>query len=557
VDGMTFQIKRKCIPKANGKTQARRGSLPCLFAVATIAMSVAFGGTAVSLRTDLADPEGVECLWESPGVASLWLKTGAVAVVEARFGGKCHNSVLSLPVAAVGTNTIELIVSEARLTIRAGSAVDEDFPTWPPKPIVSGKARSERVRDVRLFEPTSPQEPDARPIVRPIQFWTPDGFNTSVGDVAVCSWKGRFHVFYLKDRRHHGSKGGAGGHEFAHLSSADLVHWVEHPTAVRIENLWETVGTGTPFELDGKLCLAYGWHTERFPMYKDKPVGGAYSVSDDGIRFVRANKIFTESRNPTVFNLADGRLGFIPSYGGKYGLFVSDHLGDWQESGEPLPEVGSSECPAYFEWNGWRYLLRGFWGMAACAPGGTWEDWSRTGKDIYGGLSVPMVGVWKGNRRIIVGWIRSLAGWGGWLCLHEIVQLPNGRLGEKWLPEATYPVEPLTYHVSGGQDLNLSFGRLRLSVDAKRARASFVDVDDTKTPQTIAEILAVGEDAHNWRNDPPHAARSYAIGDIPGLDRDYDVRVVRWYDAREDATVFDVEIAGVRTMLCRRSGRVE
>ena len=57
------------------------------------------------------------------------------------------------------------------------------------------------------------------------------------------------------------------------------------------------------------------------------------------------------------------------------------------------------------------------------------------------------------------------------------------------------------------------------------------------------------------RLGPPNSAGSFAIGKIRGLDRPYDVRLVAWYDAKSDATVFDVEIAGQRTMACRRPGR--
>ena len=35
---------------------------------------------------------------------------------------------------------------------------------------------------------------------------------------------------------------------------------------------------------------------------------------------------------------------------------------------------------------------------------------------------------------------------------------------------------------------------------------------------------------------------------------DYAVRLAKYYDAKSDATVFDAEIAGRRTMVCRRPG---
>ena len=40
-----------------------------------------------------------------------------------------------------------------------------------------------------------------------------------------------------------------------------------------------------------------------------------------------------------------------------------------------------------------------------------------------------------------------------------------------------------------------------------------------------------------------------------GLDADYEVKVVAYYDAKADATLFDAEVAGQRTLICRREGR--
>ncbi|MEX1119803.1 MAG: hypothetical protein WEB60_13530, partial [Terrimicrobiaceae bacterium] len=99
-----------------------------------------------------------------------------------------------------------------------------------------------------------PPMPDSRPI-KNVQFFTPEGHNTWVGDTTCYYHNGRFHVFYLQDRRNHGSKY-SGGHYFAHLSTTDMVNWFEHPHAVPITEQWETIGTGTPFVQNGKLHLA-------------------------------------------------------------------------------------------------------------------------------------------------------------------------------------------------------------------------------------------------------------------------------------------------------------
>jgi len=173
-----------------------------------------------------------------------------------------------------------------------------------------------------LDVPSEPFPPGTRHFERNdlgnLQGWRPKGHNASVGDVAGIWYGGRLHVFYLADRRGHGSKGGNGGHYFAHVSSPDLLHWREHADAIPLTEWWQTVGTGTPFVLkDGRLALAYGYHTERMDkeLAKDKPRGATYAVSNDGGEtFEPTGKFFHTTRNPTVYNRADGRYGMVIGY---------------------------------------------------------------------------------------------------------------------------------------------------------------------------------------------------------------------------------------------------
>ncbi|MEJ7914427.1 MAG: hypothetical protein WKF70_14825 [Chitinophagaceae bacterium] len=65
------------------------------------------------------------------------------------------------------------------------------------------------------------------------------------------------------DRRGHGSKFGKGEHYFEHISKTDFKTWTEHDAATPIEAQWETIGTGTPFIFDKKICLSYGLRTTR------------------------------------------------------------------------------------------------------------------------------------------------------------------------------------------------------------------------------------------------------------------------------------------------------
>ncbi|HEX2972978.1 MAG TPA: LamG-like jellyroll fold domain-containing protein, partial [Tepidisphaeraceae bacterium] len=75
-----------------------------------------------------------------------------------------------------------------------------------------------------------------------MQYFRPHNqFN--VGDTLPFFHDGTFHFYYLQDRGHHTAKGGQGAHQWAHASSRDLVHWVQHPLAIPITQ-----------ELEGSIC---------------------------------------------------------------------------------------------------------------------------------------------------------------------------------------------------------------------------------------------------------------------------------------------------------------
>lgn len=465
------------------------------------------------------------------------------------------------------------------------------WPSTPPK--IEGL--SPRITDPSFVAPPPPlaPTPDATPITRPIQFWTPDGTNSWVGDVVVGLFRDRFHLFYLYDRRHHGSKQGSGGHFFAHLSSADLIHWDEHPHVTSIDEWWITCGTGTPFVWNNQLYLSYGLHTTRFMPSEDTceaalqdyflqhgrmgdfafnelpgfPIGGTYAVSSDGIHFTPSNRLFHSAQNPTVYNRTDGLLGCVNSYGGHHGMYISDTLTGWRMYDPDIPIDG--DCPCEFEWNGHHYLIQGFHYMAYNPDGhiGGWTDWSRSGDDIYDGLSVPMVAPWHNNRRVLAGWINHPDGWGGWLALHELIQFPDGKLGSHWLPEAPPPSPPHSWQCPANSSLRIVFPNqdpaapsLEFRLDAPLARAQWANTSDPSTPAprqwTQAEWNASTDpDIHRQAHLCPNAAFEYAIQNIRGLDAPFLVRICAHFDPKSGCTLFDAEIAGSRTMICQRTGQ--
>ena len=508
------------------------------------------GPLRVALRMAGADPVWERFDRDQENYLSFPLPDGTCPVLEASAGGLRVGVPLGALAGPLDAVRVVVQASEARLALRVGDRTDEDFFSAPAVEADLSRPRvlSPRVRAAALAAPARPDAlgrvPDARPIEGSVQYWTPADPDAWVGDVAPCFFGGRLHVFYLFDRRHHGSKWGKGGHFFAHLSTADLERWVEHPPAVPLTEWWTTHGTGTPFVREGRLCLAYGLHTDRAVKDGAFPSGGTWAESDDGLHFTKTGRRLTDAQNPSVYNRAGGGYELVSGYGDAAGLFRSDDLARWTLHDGALPFRG--DCPSLFGWHGRRYLLQGFSHMAHSRDGapGSFEDWSAEPDAAYDGLCVPMVVPWRGDRRLYVGWLLHPAGWGGWLVFRELVFHPDGRLGLKWVPEIAPPEPPLRFRAAAGAPVSLAFARedagapaLRFLVDPARRTAAFFD-----------EGAA--------RPFPPlHQAGNVEIGAVRGLDRPYAVRLLVHYDPKARATIFDAEIAGARTLICRRPGR--
>lgn len=532
------------------------------------------------------------------------------------------------------THEVVLKFADARWWMGVGGLEDEDFPfgkvVWQSDAVWTLK--SPRVKQASLW--TSPLEAspgiDSRPIRR-VQYFTPDGHNAWVGDVAVEFHNGRFHVFYLMDRRHHRSKFGCGGHYFAHLSSPDLKNWFEHPPAVDIDEQWQTCGTGTPFIYDGKLHLAYGIHTTRIcprektllpamDAYLQKhqrtgvfrrsehdaiPAGATYSVSEDGIHFTKSQVFIHPTENPTVYGLPDGTLRLYGGYGVK-GEWTAQSLpgefvcvdGDFPPTSVMEP---CTDCPCVFEWNGRQYLIQGFSGFWSKPVGdiGAYVDLAAQGRDIYDGLGVPMVAAYPGNRRILAGWLGGL-GWGGHLVLRELVQLDDGTVGLRWLPEVVPPAGPahrashgawaangelsfdapdtgsvlLNIEVEPGKTTSTCVFAVRLlgadgevgcelQIDVGRGRAQWNDAAAQGFAASVPsarEIMAAKRAGEEWAKPGRghanlHAAgRNFCIEQVGGMDRPFTLRVMVFFDRKINGSVVDAEIAGQRTLVSCRPG---
>ena len=561
-------------------------------------------GVVLTFDVDLSAPVAEGLLYEAEGALRVSIRDAKKNPAPGNYdeiNGNCYNFALpdgscpvlealmpgptgrvGIPLGALGNpfgkHHVQVVFNGVYFTLDVDERRDEDFPyvplLWPEGD--KGEAVSPRVSNLAVTF-GAPKGPVRRENVLQkgfhAMYWSPADHNRWLGDIVTTVWDGRLHVFYLADRRHHNSKGGRGGHWFEHIVTDDLVSWNELPAAVPMDENWEYIGTGTPFRMDGKYCLAYGLHTTRHGTEQQVrdwglPFGGTYATSDDGIHFTKTRKLITDDQNPSVYNRPDGLFGMGCVDTLKKSASI---MGPWETVVSNAHVSG--DCPCPFEWNGWHYIIQGFCTMSMSRTGenGTYADEVLAGYDVYEGLSVPMVAPWKDNRRLLIGWINHCYGWGGWLCLRELVQYPDGHLGTKWVKEMPMPVPPKAYAVSPGETLTISFkgsrgGDFAFVLDSAKGKARFVQkAGDGTYPDipslqdiAVANVEKYGEKRiRAGRKYRPDDGNDFAITHIRGLDKPFEVRVENYFDKKSGITLVDVEIAGQRTMVTRRLGRFE
>ena len=434
---------------------------------------------------------------------------------------------------------------------------------------------------------------DAAAEYAPVQYFTPRGHNAWVGDVATLWHDGRYHVFYLLDRRGHESKFGRGGHYFEHLSTTDFRNWTEHEAATPIEEQWETFGTGTPFVWHDSLYLSYGMHTSRvypsqltstprqwdyirqhgesqtisfdhpFTADTDFPSGASYVVSQDGVaQFRKSHLLIHPAENPTIYTDAEGRLCMLANYGAR-GMWTSDHLdGGWRCLSEDFPPGG--DCTFIFPWGDYEYIVGGFthmWMKRADEPVTAYRDMVAAGLDFYDGLSVPSISEVADGRRLMAGWVEINRHWGGPLVIRELIQHPDGRIGTRFMPE----LMPVTKGKarSGKKATQLQPGKNYLITLHATPTAdgtltlTFAGDDDTPpvrwTLDTRHRTARFGEGKTLRQGGQPQHATDYAIDNLTGTDQPFTLRIIVRGEAKLGGTLVDVEIAGQRTMITHRS----
>jgi hypothetical protein len=503
-----------------------------------------------------------------------------------------------------GEHEVALTFSGVRWTMYVdGAIVDNDFPFGYPHwgERNTWKLDPKTVNSAELFFPAV-QHQVARgdtTLTGHIQYWLPPGHNSWVGDVVTAFYRGRYHVFYLYDRRHHQSKFGKGAHYFEHLSTRDFKTWTEHEAATPLEEQWECIGTGTPFVFHDTLYLSYGLHTGRvFPDEKTTwpaqweylrrngrtgsfarattpgvPAGATYSVSSDGVsRFRKSGVTFHPCQNPSVYVDPEGRLRMLANAGSK-GTWESESVdGGWRPIHPDFPPGG--DCTFFFRWGKFDYIIGGFtglWSKPVGAPDSEYEDLVRKGLDFYDGSNVPSVSRIGGGRYVMAAWI-PIRGWGGTLVIRELVQFPDGRIGSRWMKEVIPATRlPKTVAANRGEvrpegrsfllDLNITPGTGGLAIaflpgDGERAGCELqVRPDERRAQFEPCSPAGFAAPEKSLREGgAPQDAADYAIENLIDVDRPFTLRVIVKRGDKIGGSIIDAEIAGARTMITYRPG---
>jgi hypothetical protein len=489
-----------------------------------------------------------------------------------------------------------------------GEKLDNDFPFGYPQWAATNQWRldPEFLRQASIYIPGIQPQSSPSKIARTspgIQYWLPRAHNNWVGDVETIYYQGRYHIFYLYDRRHHQSKFGCGAHYFEHLSTADFRKWTEHEAATPLEDQWECIGTGVPFAFQNKLCLSYGLHTTRvYPQEKTTlpaqweylktngstgtfrrdatpgvPAGATYSVSADGIaNFRKTGVMFHPCENPSVYTDPNGKLRLLANYRSR-GTWESESVnGGWRCINPNFPPGG--DCTIFFRWGRYDYVIGGFtglWSKSADAPESAYEDMVRKGLDFYDGSNVPAVTEIPGGRFLMAAWI-PIRGWGGNLILRELLQASDGRIGSKWMkevmPETEAPVvlsSKLTETASfpaASEAFLLTFTVERKKADEHILAIDFVSAsseetgcefqlhpDDRRAQFGPSSLRSFASKEKSLREGgAPQQVGNYATENLDGVAGPFTVRLMVMRNEKIGGSLIDAEIAGQRTMITYR-----
>lgn len=286
-----------------------------------------------------------------------------------------------------------------------------------------------------------------------------------IGDCIPYYFAGRYHVFFLCDKRDKDSYDI--GSAWQHISTTDFVHFEDHGVALEKGTMWEqdhTVATGCVYTDDaGKHHIFYTGINPYMRNDTEREQALLHATSDDLIHWTKhpeqvwaADESLYERhdwRDPFVYKhpqsgryqmiiAARTRTGAIHGRGCT-GLLTSDDLVNWTVE-KPFyapARYHGHECPDWFQMGDWYYLVFSEYTthtvtryVMSKSPDGPWtapDDNQFDNRAFYAAKTAS-----DGKRRFLFGWNPSKLGdvdndewqWGGCLTVHEVIQLPSGKL---------------------------------------------------------------------------------------------------------------------------------
>ena len=342
---------------------------------------------------------------------------------------------------AVG-DTVEAILMPHRIELYVnGKLCDEE---WPAGECLF---KSEDAFEPNIgitfaeYEEKRESQPDVLYTFENAEGWRPEG--TFVGDCMPYVKGGEYHVLYLKDRRHHCSKWGYGGHQWEHISTKDFKVWSVHPTAVPITDPTEwSICTGSWFGYGEREYLFYSvrrGHGVASPILRSVSTDGYHFEKDRDFGFViseRYNRV--SARDPKLLRGEDGLFHMllttklVEEERGCLAHYVSADLDSWRDSGEPIyiaKDNTSPECPDYFFFGGRYYLVYSLGGVAHYSfSDRPFDGFVEPEDSVIPCGVVPKCAIW-GDRMIFTGFVKEEgAGYAGRMTFKAATARPDGTL---------------------------------------------------------------------------------------------------------------------------------
>lgn len=500
--------------------------------------------------------------------------------LEVRTYARDNALLLSAPLKE--TTKFQLIWRGYRVVLMTNDEeVDEE---WPIGDCISGEmavveTTSSLVQEMCLSDAPAEKEEPSRSFVGG-QYYAPKQGEYNVGDCMPFFHDGVYHAYFLKDRHEHTSKWGLGAHQFAHISSQDLIHWESHPLAIPITHPWEgSICTGSFLFAKDKY---YAFYAVRMSDYTSAKI--SWATSEDGIHYEKSEQYFTleypyettSARDPEVFLGADGKyhmlvttdyLAFpVAERRGCLAHLISEDLEHWEQ----LPPfylpgyTDQPECADYFEWNGWYYLIFGNYGCGkyrySKEPFG---PWIKPENEIFDSplYRVPKTAAFTDGRRIASGFVTlptEGGSYAGNMIFRELVQHEDGTLSTKQVSEMLPPLQGESVSCELKADAIYAYQLEEVTDFTEETRLSIKAVPSDRTT-TYGVALEVDGEQFELRVEPFRGRVSITPMHFSPYKEIYKNTLYNVKDLEQETTLsvvwhhglLDLCVNGERTLICR------